>query len=522
MSSTAAVTTLCYFDPGDDHNPVYYESQWSAGRVILNDTGGWNYVNNYNPYRYRLNTDTDYIRDDLYLPWLAHAWYGWESTLFARNNDTTPKTYVLQHTLYGGGGGDAGALNTGTYRRDNPFANDLWELPTSILNPGNFYRGGGVVAADTGTSAVVLVQGNGQGLAYSGIFPFDSLGQAAAQTLYLPVFLYTLNGNGLLSKVLVQNAGSDAANLTLTYYGDDGRTCTQTLNNLLPWGTAILEVNGCNWGGTPPASGAIRLDATRPVAALTLEHIYWNRVGGYNAFSQGAKTLYVPELTRNGWGIGWYSTLHLMNVGSSSATITIRYYTYGGQYFCTDTRTLSPNRHTAIDYGGSRTTCVADHNYDLFSAVISSGQPLVATVNQDNAAYGDFLAYNASIAGTALVLPLIRKGDYAGNGEVWAASCSVQNTVASDNQVSLTFYDQAGNFVTSVAQTLPPYGSYLFYTEIPNNFSGSVVIGASKGVVAIGSLFNTALGDDGAMRYNAVEKKGLSALGPAEEETGGE
>ncbi|MGC8960730.1 MAG: hypothetical protein ACP5OO_13315 [Chloroflexia bacterium] len=381
------VVLLYYFDPDRGNIPVYYEARWDRGGVIKNE--GWTYVNNYEPYRYRLNTDTDYIRDDIYLPWLSHTWYGWESTLYARNNDTAPKTYVLQHTAYSGGGGDAGAIDTGTYRRTNPFANDLWELPTAILNPGDFYRGGGVVAADTGTSAVVLVQGNGQGLAYSGIFPFDTLGQAAANTLYLPVFLYTMNGNGLLSKVFIQNAGSAAANLTLTYYGDDGRTCAQTFNNLNPWGSTILEVNGCNWGGTPPTSGAVRLNATQPVAALVLEHIYWNRLGGYNGFSQGGKTLYVPELTRNGWGIGWFSTLHLMNVGSSMATINLRYYTYGGQYFCTDTRTLPPNRHMAVDYGDTH-TCVAGYGYDLFSARISSDQPLVAAVNQDNATYGDF------------------------------------------------------------------------------------------------------------------------------------
>ncbi|MGC8960731.1 MAG: hypothetical protein ACP5OO_13320 [Chloroflexia bacterium] len=113
------------------------------------------------------------------------------------------------------------------------------------------------------------------------------------------------------------------------------------------------------------------------------------------------------------------------------------------------------------------------------------------------------------------MLPFIRKGNHY--GEVWAASASVQNTVASNNQVTLTFYDQAGNFVSSVTRTLPPYGSYLFYTEIPDNFSGSVVIGAQQGVVAIGSLFNAALGGDGAMRYNAVERKGFSTLGPIEE-----
>ncbi|MEM3554764.1 MAG: hypothetical protein QXU79_02985 [Candidatus Micrarchaeaceae archaeon] len=518
------VVVLYYFDRQNTPiGPRFYESNWSYNRVRFNEGGWawleanggwWNGTDGYRPYRY------SEIRDDIYLPWLSYAWYGWETTLYARNNSTTARTYVLQHTAYGGGGGDVGAINTGTYRRTTPFANDIWELPTSILNPGSGYRGAGVVAADTGDSAVVLVQDTREGLAYTGIFPFDTLGQATANRLYMPVFLYT--PPWYQSKIFVQNAGKVATNVTATYYGDDGRTCSHPVGTLEPWGSAITHPEHCNWGGNPPASGSVVLSANQPLAAITLETIDWNRVGGYNAFSQGSTFLYVPELTRNGWGIGWNSTLHLMNVGGDTVTVTVKYYAYGGgSPFCSDVRTLAPNRHTAIDHGGQM-ICVAGHRYDVFSAIIESpGQPVVAVVNEDNAYYRDFQAYNAAIAGkNSLVLPIIRKGNYY--GEVWAASSSVQNTVGSNNQVTLTFYDQAGNWVGSTSRTLSPYGSYLFYSEIPNDFSGSVVIGAQQPVVAVGSLFNTALSGDGAMRYNAVEKKGISQLGLPEEETGEE
>ncbi len=443
--------------------PIYYESLWASGRVIHNETGGWDYIDNYEPYRYRLNTDTDYIVDDIYLPWVSNNWYGWNSTLYARNNGTDARTYVLQHTLYRHNGNDAGAINTRTYLRRVPFANDLWELPTSSLSPGDHYRGGGVVAADAGTSAVVLLQGNGKSLAYNGIFPFDSLGQATATTLYMPVFLYTQNGNALVSKVFLQNAGSAPANITITYYGDDGRICTQTRNNLNPWATVILDVPACNWAGTPPASGAVRLWATQPIAAMTLERLYGNRTAGYNAFSQGATTLYLPELLRNAWGV-WNSTLHLMNVGNNRALVTVNYYTYAGTLICADSLTLGSNRHLAIDYAGTG-TCMAGRGYDLFSAVVTSAQPLVAVVNEDNATHRDFQAYNAAIVGKASpVLPLIRNGLYG--GENWRASITVQNTVNTGNRVTLTFYDQDGEPVGQPESvTLASRGAHLFYAD---------------------------------------------------------
>ena len=513
------VVLLYYFNPDSTpaNRPIYYEEV--PPRARRNETGGWGYIAGYAPYRY------NEIRDDLYLPWLSHAWYGWESILFARNNNDTPVDYVFQHTIYTAGGDDAGAINNKTYRRTK--ADDLWELPTANLQPGNFYRGGGVVAADTGDSAVVYIKGNSQAMAYSGVYPFDSLGQASASTLYMPAFLYTQGGNGYRSKIFVQNAGKTATDVTATYYGDDGSPpCSHTIRNLAPWGTTIFDVKACGWGGSPPAAGAVLLSTNPPqsIAALTLEHVYWNRLGGYNASSQGATVLYAPELLKNAWGMGWYSALHVMNVGGSAARdIQVHYYTYGGASICTDylatpTNLLLPNRHRAIDHGGS--TCVS--GYDLFSAVITSDQPIVAVVNEDNALYGDFQAYNAAIAGQSrLVLPIIRKGSSPHWEDDWAASIIVQNATAAQNHVELRLYDQAGNPLPSPPNPLlcdlAPQASCLLYNEIPNNFSGSVVIVARQPVAALGSLFNNNL-SDGAMKYTAVEAKGVSTLGlPGEE-----
>jgi hypothetical protein len=91
------VVLLAYFreDQPNVVTPVYYEEIPPVAR--LNETGGWNYVAGYEPYRY------NQIRDDLYSPWLANAWYGWQSTTLIRNNGTQATNYVVQQTHYSGG-----------------------------------------------------------------------------------------------------------------------------------------------------------------------------------------------------------------------------------------------------------------------------------------------------------------------------------------------------------------------------------------------------------------------------------
>ena len=433
--------------------PVFYEASWDFNRVRSNDGGWqwlqdhggwWNGQDGYRPYRY------PQIRDDVYLPWLSTAWYNWDSVLFVRNSNSSPVEYVIQHAIYRNWGGDAGALGARTFVRAT--ANDTWEIPTSILNPGANYLGGGVVAADAGTAAVVYAVGNrDRALGYSGIYPFSGLGMGSASTLYMPVFSYSPGGNGYLSKVFVQNAGPAATNVTAEYYSDDGRTCTRTVNNLAPWGVAILDATACPWGNAP-TSGALRLTGSQPLAAISYQHINWERVSAYNAFSGGSRLLYAPFVLRNFYG--WHSQLHVQNLGSSAASyIRARYYASNGAFVCQDVLAssgtpLSPFRHRAIAYGGS--TCLAGYGYSMVSVRIEADQPIAAVVNSQQDADKEFISYNAlPYARQELVLPLVRSGTGAGWVGKWSSDIIIQNgmTGGPTNHVYVDFYDQAGRLV---------------------------------------------------------------------------
>jgi hypothetical protein len=533
------VVLLHYFDlETEPVGPRFYEENIAnppcaarlnpGGWVWLRDNGGWwnGTDNGYRPYRY------NEIRDDLYLPWLAHDWYGWESTLYARNNNTSTSNYVLQHTMYPGTGEPGSGqddINTKTYRRDPAVANDVWEVPTGNLFPPDDYRGGGVVAADTGDSAVVYVEENhDRAQVYVGGYPFSSMGLGTGTTLYMPAFFY--NKDGYYSKIMVQNASNTQTTITAYYYGDpepgypNGHDCPPyTVGTLQPWGTMITHPEFCNWGGNPPASGSVRLTASQPLAAITHEYV-GSRVDGFNAFSQGASIVYTPALLRNYVGV-WNSTLHIQNVGTSTANdVRVYYYASNGAYICTDQLSPLPaNKHVAISHAIGGNTCVS--GYDYFTAKIVSydiygqpyGPPIVAAVNEDSSD-GFFQAYNASTAGkNDLVLPFVRRGWHSSWWvDHWASAITIQNTSDQYSDVTVAFYDRAGgNPVATLPHRIWGRGFWIIFNDdiplnTPYGFSGSVSIHGTQGVAAVVSVVNVDLGDDGATGYSAMEQKTIT------------
>lgn len=211
-------------------------------------------------------------------------------------------------------------------------------------------------------------------------------------------------------------------------------------------------------------------------------------------------------------------------MGGSPANVTVSYYPPGGRTtpICTDSRTISANRHVAIDIGDDTypyDTCMWNRGYTVFAAVVSSNQPVAAVVNNAvGVASPHFSAYNVANSGrTALVAPFVRKGqssDWEGN---WGFSITIQNTTASNTTVEVSFYDQAGNSVSAwpYSCSLGPFGSCeLYNVTTPESFFGSAVIASTSGG-PIAAVVGVARGDlaEGATSYSAMEYKRIGDLG---------
>ncbi len=530
--SNRHVVALYYFDPTNNNEPYYYEETVGGDCRARLHKGGWSYLetywgwwngtDGYRPLRY-----WD-IRDDLYFPWLSHNWFTWESTLYFRNNNAPanlwPEGYVMQHSLYCGPGTDQSAVETLTLRRPN--RRDVWELPTSMMNPRcgeeTYYVGGGVAAADAGSGALIYMEvASTHAQAYTGIFPFDSLGMGVSEKaadgyyyLYMPFFMYY--SPSLYSKIFVQNVSSSQNNdITVTYWPDAGEPCIHS-QSLPPMAWTIFDVNACQWpGGAPSTKGAAVVRGTQPLAGITHE-VRGGVISAYNAFSRGAQTLYAPSLVRDYYG--WHSRTEIQNVGPDPANITVSYYANAPSTtpLCSNSYTVSPNRHVEVNQGGYTCLVHLPNPPNIFAAVITANQPIVATIDQISA--GAFQTHNALIAGkTILLLPFVRNG--MGNwGDNWDAAITVQNTTSfADNDVTLWLYDQAGNQCSSKTKRLGARETYVFYSEldsvqcggVPTDFSGSIVITSDYAVAATANLYNGSL-YDGAVSYSAIEWKDIA------------
>ncbi len=129
---------------------------------------------------------------------------------------------------------------------------------------------------------------------------------------------------------------------------------------------------------------AVVSSSSRPIATLIYESGSPYKLVS-NAPLQGTAIAYAPEIygnyPMNGWT--WNSGLHVQNVGGGTATVTVTYYSATGTLVTTTQASLGVNRLKVFNTAsGNMPTNFAG------SAVITSDQPIVATVNNSNSAPG--------------------------------------------------------------------------------------------------------------------------------------
>ncbi len=541
------VVLLHYFNPSTG-NPVFYEENPNVSCVAHENSGGWAWLDNpvnggwwrwdaqrqvwtgYRPYRY-LN-----IRDDIYIPWLSNGWPGtlpgedkWYTTLLSRNNNTHQPAAVLEHSLYSPAGDDNGAVfKMNFFRRD--LNRDIWELPTSRSYLPDFL-GGGVSDADAGTGAVVYFEDthspNSKADIYTGIYPVSNLGLASGTNLSMPIFYSGFEPGNYTSKIFVQNASGQSASFTAFFYslGPNGvpNDCTYPGPTLAPWGTAALNPGDCTGFPYPDYAtiGSVRITSGggKPMAAIIL-HLKdggGSGVAANNAVSRGYTLLSAPTIFHSYFD-DWYTTLHVENMSSNPARITIAYYPPGGRRaVCQEYIPSLPSyRQMSFSHGPGGNSCLATYGQDQvrYSAVIGSNFPVAVVVDQESPSVNAFRAYNAVPGRNNVLIPFVRNGRAPEWGDTpWAGDFVIHNPTGVTTAVSLHYYDQSGRSVQCPVghcyNTIQPYGSWEVYPgHMPDPFSGSVEINAT-GNVKIAAEVNMFYGElqDGAVGYSATEMK---------------
>lgn len=305
---------------------------------------------------------------------------------------------------------------------------------------------------------------------------------------------------GWNSYLAVQNTGAEMANVTIRYYNDANGTEVAAASQAVtihPYSTYIFrQADNTNLPASWSGSAVVISDNSQPLAGVanffndgaSKENAAFN---SYNAFSSGATKLFVPRYVVNYYD--YQGGLKIQNVGTSATNVTITYYMGGSTY--TDNITgLAPNQ--AASFYAPNGTAVSGISGTGAAVIESSGQPIVATVNEDNRVgaaipnhEGRGITYNAITDGdqtNAVLFPQITAKYYG-----YCGGPQVQNVGTAATTITAVF-SMSGRTDIVVTQTVQPLASFSWFApDVPGmamDFNGSCVVSADQPLAGIANM----------------------------------
>lgn len=250
-------------------------------------------------------------------------------------------------------------------------------------------------------------------------------------TLYFPG-LYK-NYYGFYSEVVLQNAGTADANISIQFYNQKtGATVGSPFTNIVKPGASLVTTLA-NLSALPSGNAdgifSAKVTSDQPLAGVA--SVWTNAMHGefsnYNAFIGGATDAVVPALYKNYYN--FVSSLTIQNLGAADAAVTIT-YSNGTE----DTATLTPNQAKEF-YQPNNPALPSGNSAGVFSAKISADQPVVAIVNIEDKVKGLLASYNGATVVTDTVLcPVVMKEFYG-----WFSAQTVQNVGTLATDVTITY-----------------------------------------------------------------------------------
>jgi hypothetical protein len=240
------------------------------------------------------------------------------------------------------------------------------------------------------------------------------------------------------SGVQVQNLSGSTANITLSFYD----TATGNLSGSPTADTIAANSSKTYFATTLPVSsgfnGSLVVSSNQPVAAIS--NILGNNgvaSASYVGTATGNTTLLLPLLMKGNSGNDtWYN---IQNTGTADANVSIAY---------SDGTSAGP---TTIKPGAARSFFQKNetHSAAVFSAVVTSNQPVAATVIQESSAV--MYAYTGFPAGNVSpVMPLIN----ANNGGT-VTGMQIQNAGSASTNVTVTYTPSLFGTTCTETQTIP-------------------------------------------------------------------
>jgi hypothetical protein len=382
------------------------------------------------------------------------------------------------------------------------------------------FNGSAVISADQPVAAILNILGSGPG-AYGGSASGISSG---ATKVGLP--LVQKNNGGNETWCSVQNAGSAAANVTVTFTPRDavsGNSFTAPARTIQPGAATTYDTTQLPQLGTKFV-GAATVNSTQPVAAIC------NQTGlgatknllTYDGFAGGSATVRLP-LVQNGNGASGNlnaSGISVQNIGTTATNITVSFSANTRGTFQPaaitfnnvapgQTKTINTanatNNASAPGFGGNT---AALRYVGAGTITNSANQPLVAVVNQVGLLQNgsSYEGFNPASATTKVSLPLLM----ANNGGI-ATAFQCQNVGTANATLTIKYGPNSkGTFVPAQAsQTIAPGAAGAPVNQLvasgSNRYVGSATItSAGAPIVCIANQLGTTPTGDVLLTYDGI------------------
>jgi hypothetical protein len=277
----------------------------------------------------------------------------------------------------------------------------------------------------------------------------------------------------------VQNLSTSQAHIVISYYNQNGTKAIADVSDTI---AAMSSKTYYPIHAADGFNGSVVVSSDQPVVAIA------NTLGNSpqyaastESFSGGSTSVMLPLIMRA--NSGYYTWFNVQNAGSADASVTVQYIPgSSGSAYTAPAVTIKPGAAATFsqrDLANLGTKFVG-------SAVVTSSQPIVATVMQVGETFKNMLGYNGFTQGsTSVSLPLIMA-----NNSGYYTGYQVQNVGAAQATVTIAYgTNLAGTFApTNDTVTLNPNQSATFIQnggKWTSKYIGSATVTCSQPVVAI-------------------------------------
>jgi hypothetical protein len=285
----------------------------------------------------------------------------------------------------------------------------------SVVSAG--FKGSAVISSDQKIAAIVNVVGDNLAFGGGAVNGFSG----GASPISLPLLFK--NSFGFNTFFSVQNAGTAAADITVTYRGG-GLASPLAVTANIPAGSSRSFDQATNAQLPAGFNGSASITSNQPIVAAVVE-VGPTTMLAYGSFTKSSKAPLFPLVQANNFG--YISGIALQNNGASATNVTVSYTPSGAGNgtACTETLNIPANGTTffainafsATDPTPSDDTCANGGKFVGSARVTtnSANVDLVGIVNQLNSGAnkgGSYNSFDAADATATVVLPLIQDRNF--------------------------------------------------------------------------------------------------------------